>query len=64
MRPYRLIPGLAEAVPEPRRLPDGRQAYRFALRPGVLFHADPCFALERGRAADPRRSSPPTSRSR
>ena len=23
-RPYRLIPGLAEAVPEPQRTPDGR----------------------------------------
>jgi ABC-type transport system substrate-binding protein len=43
-RPYRLIPGLAEAVPEPRQTPDGRQAYRFKIRQGVLFHADPCFA--------------------
>ena len=44
-RPYRLIAGLAEAVPAPRQLADGRQAYRFRLRPGVLFHDDPCFAL-------------------
>jgi ABC-type transport system substrate-binding protein len=43
-RPYRLIPGLAASVPKARDLPDGRQAYRFQLRPGVLFHADPCFA--------------------
>ncbi len=43
-RPYRLIAGLAAAVPEPRELPDGRQAYRFQIRPGILFHADPCFA--------------------
>jgi oligopeptide transport system substrate-binding protein len=42
-RPYRLIPGLAEAVPEARPLPDGRQAYRFKIRQGILFHADPCF---------------------
>src|SRR5215470_3885767 len=43
-RPYRLIPGLAASVPKAQDLPDGRQAYRFQLRPGVLFHADPCFA--------------------
>jgi len=47
-RPYRLIAGLAAAVPEPRQLPDGRQAYRFEVRPGVLFHADPCFAPSQG----------------
>src|SRR5712671_1286887 len=44
LRPYQLIAGLATAVPEPRQLPDGKQAYRFEIRPGVLFHADPCFA--------------------
>ncbi len=33
-RPYELIPGLAEAVPKPEPLPDGRQAYRFKLRRG------------------------------
>ncbi len=47
-RPYRLIAGLAAAVPEPRQLPDGRQAYRFEIRPGVLFHADPCFGSSQG----------------
>ena len=50
-RPYRLIAGLAETVPEARQLPDGRQSYQFRLRPGILFHADPCFALSQvGRA--------------
>jgi ABC-type transport system substrate-binding protein len=44
-RPYRLIAGLAEALPEVRQLPDGRQSYRFRIRRGVFFHADPCFAL-------------------
>jgi oligopeptide transport system substrate-binding protein len=44
LRPYQLIAGLAAAVPEPRQLPHGRQAYRFEIRPGILFHADPCFA--------------------
>ena len=52
-RPYRLIAGLAEAVPESQTLPDGRQAYRFKIRPGVLFHADPCFTLEPERPPDP-----------
>lgn len=42
-RPYKLIPGLAEAVPEPEALPDGGQRYRFRIRPGVLFHDDICF---------------------
>ncbi len=42
-RPYRLIPGLAVSVPKGQDLPDGRQTYRFQLRPGVLFHPDPCF---------------------
>lgn len=44
-RPYELIPGLAEAVPEPETQAGERQTYRFKLRRGVLFHADPCFAL-------------------
>ncbi len=42
-RPYRLIPGLAEAVPEPEPRDGGRIAYRFRLRAGARFHADPCF---------------------
>jgi oligopeptide transport system substrate-binding protein len=45
-RPYRLIPGLAASVPMALDLPDGRQAYRFQLRRGVLFHADPCFPTD------------------
>jgi oligopeptide transport system substrate-binding protein len=44
-RPYELIPALAEAVPKPETLPNGHQRYRFALRPGILFHSDPSFAL-------------------
>jgi oligopeptide transport system substrate-binding protein len=42
-RPYKLIAGLAEAVPEPEALPDGGQRYRFRIRPGVRFHDDICF---------------------
>lgn len=44
-RPYRLMPGLAEAIPRPEPQPGGRVAYRFTLRAGVLFHDDECFAL-------------------
>jgi oligopeptide transport system substrate-binding protein len=44
LRPYKLIAGLATAVPEPEQLPDGKQVYRFQIRPGILFHADLCFA--------------------
>jgi ABC-type transport system substrate-binding protein len=49
-RPYELIPALAEAVPTAETLPNGHQRYRFKLRPGILFHADPAFALsQKGR---------------
>jgi oligopeptide transport system substrate-binding protein len=49
-RPYELMPGLAEAVPQPETLPNGHQVYRLKLRPGVLFQSDPCFALsQKGR---------------
>ncbi len=49
-RPYTLIPGLAEAIPEPEFLEDGRVRYRFRLRPGLLFHDDPAFAAYGGGA--------------
>ena len=45
-RPYRLIPGLAESVPRARPAPGGGVAYRFALRAGMLFQEDDCFALD------------------
>jgi oligopeptide transport system substrate-binding protein len=44
-RPYQLVGGLAEAVPERQRLESGNLSYRFKLRPGIQFHADPCFEL-------------------
>jgi ABC-type transport system substrate-binding protein len=44
-RPYVLIPGLAAEVPEPRRLDDGRVAYRFRLREGMLYQEDRAFGL-------------------
>lgn len=43
-RPYRLIPGIAESVPEPEPQPDGRVAYRFRLRPDLRYAPDACFA--------------------
>ncbi len=46
-RPYTLIPGIATEVPEPEPRPDGRVAYRFTLRPDLLYQDDPAF--ERGR---------------
>lgn len=47
-RPYQLIPGLAQAVPEPESLDGTRVRYRFELRPDLLFQNDPCFALSKG----------------
>ena len=44
-RPYTLMPGLAEALPEPQALPDGGVMYTFRLRPGMRFQNDPCFEL-------------------
>ncbi len=44
-RPYTLIPSLAVAVPEGRVLEDGRVAYRFELRRGLLYQDDPAFGL-------------------
>lgn len=47
-RPFTLIPGMAEQVPEARKLEDGRVAYRFRLRPDLLFHEDACFSRSGG----------------
>lgn len=47
-RPYELIPGLAEAVPEPEEQADGSVRYRFMLRPDLWFQKDPCFGLSGG----------------
>jgi len=44
-RPFTLMPGLAEAVPEPETLADGRVRYRFKLRDGIEFQRDQCFSL-------------------
>ena len=44
-RPYRLIPGLAESLPEVR--PDGL-VYVIRLHPEARFQADPCFGTDAG----------------
>jgi ABC-type transport system substrate-binding protein len=45
-RPYVLIPGLSTNVPAPEPREDGRVAYRFDVRRGVLYARDPCFELD------------------
>jgi len=42
-RPYRLVPGMATAVPSSESLPDGRVRYTFELRPGLAYAKDDCF---------------------
>jgi ABC-type transport system substrate-binding protein len=44
-RPFTLIPALAVAVPAAEHRPEGRVAYRFELRPDLLYQDDPCFRL-------------------
>ncbi len=51
-RPFELLPGLAEAVPEAESGPDGRVTYRFRLRPGARYQKDPCFAPGAAEPAD------------
>jgi len=47
-RPYVLIPGLAASLPEVQDVDADWRLYRFELRRGVLYQADPCFALDGG----------------
>lgn len=49
-RPYRLVAGMAEDVPSPEVLPDGRVRYTFVLRPGLTFAPDACFGPQGKRA--------------
>ncbi len=44
-RPYELIPGLAEALPEVEQLLDGRTVFTFRLRDGIMFQRDASFSL-------------------
>lgn len=44
-RPYKLIPGLVEEVPEEVPLADGTRSVRFRLRPDLVYPDDDCFTL-------------------
>lgn len=44
-RPFRLIPGLAEAIPVELDNGDGTRSVSFRLRPDLIYDDDPCFAL-------------------
>jgi oligopeptide transport system substrate-binding protein len=48
-RPMRVIPALAEALPEISA--DGRRA-RIRLKKGIFFHDDPCFKATQGRGRE------------
>lgn len=45
-RPYKVIPLLAEAMPE---ISDDGLVYTFSIRRGIYFHDDPCFPDGKGR---------------
>lgn len=47
--PYELIPCLLRALPERIESASGGVVYRCELKPGILFHDDPCFAGGKGR---------------
>lgn len=44
-RPYRLIPGIAEEIPEEVAAGDGTYSLSFRLRPDLHYDDDPCFVL-------------------
>jgi len=46
-RPYRLVPAMAECMPEMR---DEGRVWRFRLRDDLVFAADPCFGVAASRA--------------
>lgn len=48
-RPYRLVAGMAEAVPSAEALADGRVRYTFRLRSGLWYAEDACFGARRKR---------------
>ncbi len=49
-RPYRLIPGLADGIPQEVALDDGTFSLAFRLRPDLVYDEDDCFELGQGGA--------------
>lgn len=49
-RPYRLLPSMAEELPEAETLSGGKVRDTFRLRPHIRFQPDACFALSLGEA--------------
>jgi ABC-type transport system substrate-binding protein len=47
--PYELVPLLLAQMPQRLANPDGTVTYACQLKPGVLFHDDPCFPNGKGR---------------
>jgi oligopeptide transport system substrate-binding protein len=47
--PYELTPALAETMPRRVRNPDGTEYYEVRIKPGIMFHDDPCFPGGKGR---------------
>ena len=47
--PYEVVPQLLSTKPERTANPDGTVTYLCRLKPGVLFHDDPCFPNGKGR---------------
>lgn len=45
---YELEPCLAEAMPERKQLPGGRESYLIHLKKGLYFHDDACFEATHG----------------
>lgn len=47
--PYELEACMLEEMPKREDLPDGTSSYLCKLKPGILFHDDPCFPGGKGR---------------
>jgi oligopeptide transport system substrate-binding protein len=47
--PYKLEPCLLEAMPQRVDHADGTVTYECRLKPGILYHDDPCFPAGKGR---------------
>jgi len=50
--PYKLIPCLAEKMPQRIQNSDGTEAWLIQLKQGILFHDDPCFLSTGGKGRE------------